>query len=84
MAKVTKRLRFSICLNDLNKALADHADLAREFSGKQYVTMSATIFDTENEYGNIGVVEIWHKESNDTYKLGKIKEQKPQTDTNPF
>lgn len=78
---VKQRIRLSLCVEDLNAVLTKYPNTYREFETKHYVSISATIFDDEPKYGNVGTLEIYAKgdDGNAEYcKVGSVKAPKEQ------
>ena len=78
---VKQRFRLSICAEDLNKLLKEHPENSREYEGKNYILLTATIFDGEPLYGNVGAIEGYGKDADGKtqyYKVGKVKDTREQ------
>ena len=82
MAKVTKRYRASICISKLDTSMVKKGK-----DGKDYLNVNIVLFDEPNQYGSIGMIEVYvpkeQKQDDKNYIVGNLKdfEQKQEQPT---
>lgn len=79
MAKVKTKMRASICISKLDTSM-----VSKGKDGKDYINVNLVIFDEVNQYGSIGLIEVYvpkdKRVENQNYVVGNIRkfEDKPQ------
>ena len=74
---MAKMLKISIDLTKVGElARANHGSISKsQKNGKQYLNATIWINDQQDQYGNIGSLSVWDKNSNQTTYIGNLKEQ---------
>lgn len=85
---MSKMLKLSIDLTKLGEmSRAEHDAISTSQSnGKQYLNATVWINDENDQYGNIGSVQVWNKTTNEKSYVGNLREfdksKDTQSDTN--
>ena len=71
-----KLVKGSIDLTTLGElARAGHGSISKsEKNGKTYINFSLWINDKEDQYGNIGSLSVWDKNTNEKAYIGTVKD----------
>lgn len=75
----SKMLRLSIDLTRIAElSKAGHSSVSTsEKNGKKYLNATVWLNETEDQYGNIGSVQVWDKATNSKEYVGNLKNATP-------